>query len=183
MMKFSAKNLWVRLSQGLLFIMICGWIGWVYETIFTSILWGDFCGFFARGLLHIPVCPIYGFFSLLLLAIFQIPWFRKLTGWKRILSAAVTGIIVSTLCELLASYLMEAILGEFLWSYEGWFLNFQGRISLPSSLLFGGLTLLLLTWVVPLFRKMTHRLPKAVTALLGTLCGIVMVTDLAITLL
>ncbi len=170
------------LCRNTLFITICGFIGWVYETIFTSILWGHFCGFFARGLMHIPICPIYGFFALLLLAFFRIPLFQKLHGWKKSAAAFAAGTTICTLCELLASYLLEAILGEFLWSYDGWFCNFQGRISLFSSLLFGVLTLVLLICVAPLFRKLTAKLPKAITALLGAICGIAMLIDLTIIL-
>lgn len=181
-MKHNLRKFLYQLCRCMLFITVCGCIGWVYETIFTSILWGHFCGFFARGLLHVPVCPIYGFFALLLLAIFRTPLFRKLSGWKKAAAAFLTGTAVCTLCELLASYGMEAILGEFLWSYDGWPLNFQGRISLFSSLLFGALTLVLVFGVTPLFRRTIACQPKAVTILLGAVCGTVMAADLYITL-
>lgn len=172
-----------QFCRSVLFLTICGLIGWCYETVLTSILWGHFCGFFARGLLHVPICPIYGFVALLLLAIFQVPFLRRQTGWKRCFCAFLFGSSISTILELGCSYLLEWILGDFLWSYDGWFLNFQARISLPSSLLFGALTLLLILVVAPAFLKITRQLSKRTICILGCSCAFILGTDFMTTLL
>lgn len=171
----------ISICRAVLFLTVCGLIGWCYETVFTSILWGHFCGFFSRGLLHVPVCPIYGFFAILLLCIFRLPLFRPRTGWSRCICAFLLGSIVSTLLELGCSYVLEAVLNEPLWSYEGWFLNFQGRISLPSSLLFGALTLVLITVVEPLFQRVTAKFSQYTVYITGTACSLILCIDLLLT--
>ena len=40
--------------------------GWLYETIITWIVNGVYCD---RGILHLPICPIYGFGSCILLCV------------------------------------------------------------------------------------------------------------------
>ncbi len=176
------KQCCFQLSRGVFFITLCGLIGWCYETILTSILWERFCGFFARGFLHVPVCPIYGFFALMLLAIFQIPFLRRLRSWKYAAAVFLIGTTVSTVLELISSYLLEWILGVSLWSYADWWLNFEGRISLFSSLLFGGLSLVLFLGVVPLFRWMEQCLGATGVTVFGMGCGVMLLIDLFFTL-
>lgn len=172
-----------QLCRGLIFLTLCGVIGWCYETILTSILWGRFCGFFARGMLHVPVCPIYGFFALLLLGLFRLPPLQRLRGVPYAAAIFLLGTVVSTILELLASYLLEWTLGLTLWDYTAWEFHFQGRISLYSSLLFGVLSLVLFLGVVPLFQRIQRRLGETGVAILGTGCGVVLLTDLIITLI
>lgn len=177
------KHCCFQLSRGVFFITLCGLIGWCYETILTSILWERFCGFFARGFLHVPVCPIYGFFALMLLAIFQIPFLRRLRSWKYAAAVFLIGTTVSTVLELISSYLLEWILGVSLWSYADWWLNFEGRISLFSSLLFGGLALALFFGVLPLFFWMEKKLSLEWRFMIGFSCGAVLIIDLILTLI
>ena len=48
--------------------IVCGFIGWAYETVITSVAMGRFTD---RGVLPIPVLPIYGLFALILPLIFR----------------------------------------------------------------------------------------------------------------
>lgn len=107
-------------------------IGWLYETILTSAVWGRFA---ERGWLHLPICPIYGFCAMALLLIF-----RRMKNPALIFAV---GTAVTTAAELAASYILERFTGERLWDYDSWAFNFQGRIALGSSLIFGVLCLLL----------------------------------------
>ena len=73
-----------------------GFIGWLYETILTSAVWGRFA---ERGWLHLPICPIYGFCAMALLLIF-----RKEKSVPKIF---VLGTLFTTAAELAASYLLD----------------------------------------------------------------------------
>lgn len=170
------------ICRAMLFITICGLIGWCYETILTSLIWGRFCGFFARGLLHLPVCPIYGFFALLLCTLFRIPFLQKCTGIQLAVAVFLTGTLVSTGLELVCTYLLEIALDMTLWSYADWPLHFQGRISLLSSLLFGALSLLLFFGVLPLWKRLKARCNPRTLVLAGIVCAAVLGIDLLITL-
>ncbi len=110
-----------------LFYAFCGWI---YESFWCSIVVHHY-GFVNRGFLFGPYLPIYGFGFLLILIIFD-----KLKV-KKLLPTFVLGTIIATLAELIGSYVMELMMGSFLWDYSDEFLNFQGRIALKPDLIFG----------------------------------------------
>ena len=121
-----------KLSALVLEFTAYSFIGWLYETILTSAVWGRFA---ERGWLHLPICPIYGFCSMALLLIF-----RKIKNPAIIFAV---GTIVTTAAELAASYVVWEFADSRLWDYDNWAFNFQGRIALGSSLIFGVLCLLL----------------------------------------
>jgi uncharacterized membrane protein len=105
-------------------------VGWLYETVCESIFAGHLV--LNRGLLHLPVCPIYGvgaFIALWLIAIIN----KKPKLWQ----VFVYGTVITTVVEYIAALLIEATLHKTLWDYSAWVCNFQGRVSLISSLIFG----------------------------------------------
>lgn len=133
-----SKTVMKKISALIIEFVLYSFIGWVYETVLTSIAWGRFAD---RGLLHLPICPIYGFCAMILLLIFH-----------RIKSAPVVfvlGTVLTTAAELAASYILERFIDEPLWDYSHWALNFQGRISLGSSLIFGVLCVILIKLLHP----------------------------------
>ena len=133
---------------------ICGICGWIYETAVTSYLWGRFAD---RGYLHIPVLPIYGVFSFIML-----PIFKKHNG---IFTVFFGGMAITTALEFICSYIIEWILGEELWSYRSWDFNFEGRISLYSSLAFGLMSVILIKGALPLVKKFYEKAPCCVCLL------------------
>lgn len=107
--------------------IICGFVGWLYETVITSIYYKEFVN---RGVLPIPILPIYGLFSLIL------PFFYR--KHKHPLFVLITSSIAATVFELAGAYLTEAILHKRLWDYSLWPLSFfDDRVSLFFSLIFG----------------------------------------------
>ena len=121
-----------KLSALVLEFTAYSFIGWLYETILTSAVWGRFAD---RGWLHLPICPIYGFCAMALLLIFR--------RMKNPLLIFAAGTAVTTAAELAASYVVWDFADSRLWDYDNWAFNFQGRIALGSSLIFGVLCLLL----------------------------------------
>ena len=49
----------------------------------------------------------------------------------------IVGGIIATLSELVASYILEAAMGNYMWDYTGYFMNFDSRIALVPGLMFG----------------------------------------------
>ena len=144
---------------------VCAFCGWLYEEgleLAVNHAYAD------RGLLHLPLLPIYGFGGLLLVLLY-----RKRNDAPFVF---VTAALVSTVLELAASYPLEHFLGWLPWDYSAWFCNFEGRISLPSSLIFGGLALLLVKLVHPLCRKLEDA-PRLPVDLAGILCGAAFLAD------
>ncbi len=145
---------------------ICGICGWIYETAVTSYLWGRFAD---RGYLHIPVLPIYGVFSFIML-----PVFKKHNGFFTVF---LGGMAITTALEFISSYIIEWILGKNLWSYSSWDFNFDGRISLYSSLAFGLMSVILIKVAFPTVKKFYKEAPGWVVILCGTVCYFSIIID------
>ena len=147
---------------------IYSFIGWAYETILTSAVWGRFAD---RGVLHLPLCPIYGFCAMALLLIFH-----------RIKSAPavfVLGTAITTVAELAASYILEWFTDERLWDYDNWVFNFQGRISLGSSLIFGALCVLLIKLLHPAAVHILSKISGRKIKISAVIIIVVILADLA----
>ena len=140
--------------------------GWLYEEALELIIHH---GYTDRGILHMPLIPIYGFGCLLLLLVYR----------KKEYSAPVIFIssaIISTALELIVSYPLEAVLGYLPWSYGEWFLNYQGRISLPSALLFGLLAAVFMKLIHPQCRKL-EKAPPAIVNTIGIIFALAFIID------
>ena len=146
------KNIfrWDR-QQLFLFFLAYSVLGWCYEVFLEVVIYG--WGFSNRGFLFGPYCPVYGFGALLLL-LFLLPLKEKY-GKRPVtpILLFVAGGLITTGLELLTSYALEAINGEFLWNYSQYAWQFQGRIALSPSLRFAAGSLLILYVLQPLLEK------------------------------
>ena len=71
-------------------------------------------------------------------------------------------VVLTTVLELIASYIMQAITGGWLWDYTSYAFNFQGRIALNPSIRFGLGGMLFLYLLQPLFRRLSAKMPDRV---------------------
>lgn len=148
---------------------VCAFCGWLYEEgleLLVNHAYAD------RGVLHLPLLPIYGFGGLLVIALF-----RK---QQHPLFVFAVSTVATTALELAASYPLEKILGYLPWDYSGWWLHFDGRISLPSSLLFGMLALVLVNLVHPLCRRLSERWHPRLICTLGAVCAAAIASDFVV---
>ncbi len=117
--------------------MLFSFLGWIYECIYCTVKSGRWEN---RGFLIGPICPIYGFGSVIAWAIFmrldiypngltgaQQPW------WMIFLICAVGTAIM----EYSISLLLEKIFHAKWWDYSETTLNINGRICLPATTAFG----------------------------------------------
>ena len=125
-----------------LMFLVASFTGWVYEICCTFIIFGKYSD---RGVLHLPFCPIYGFGLLILYCIFG--------KVKNPLAVFCGSVLITTAVEYLAYMFFMDRYGIELWSYEGWPLNYKGRISAISSCIFGLMALFQLFAVRPLTER------------------------------
>ncbi len=170
--KTKVGILYKKYCAAVVLFTFCGICGWIYETALTSYLWGRFA---ERGFLHIPVLPIYGVFAFLML-----PLFKKHNGW---LTVFFGGMVITTALEFISSYIIEWTIHEKLWSYSSWDFNFQGRISLYSTLIFGVLSVILIKLVYPLVRRIYNNAPAVTIYFMGTLFTVTIIFDFFYTIL
>lgn len=71
-------------------------------------------------------------------------------------------VVLTTVLELIASYIMQSITGGWLWDYTSYSFNFQGRIALNPSIRFGLGGMLFLYLLHPLFRRLSAQMPDRV---------------------
>ncbi|WP_337604146.1 putative ABC transporter permease [Anaerotignum lactatifermentans] len=151
-----------------LYFMAYAVIGWIYEVFLEVVVYR--WGFSNRGFLFGPYLPVYGFGAVIILLVLQ-PLKKKRIAIGKI---NVTPILVflgivalTTGLELLTSYIMEWTTGGWLWDYDRFAWNFQGRIALNPSIRFGIGGMFFLYCVQPLLEKANGTLTEKMRSLLS----------------
>ena len=136
--------------------VICGIVGWIWETVYVIIAFGDITD---RGILFIssingipaiwglPFILMYGVGGALMI------WCFKPLASRPVLLFFVA-MLTMTIFEYLTSFIYEQIWHSLLWDYSRKFLNFQGRICLFTSVTWGALGIVSVKLLGPLFHRL-----------------------------
>lgn len=127
-------------------------IGFLLEVAFARLTGGRAD---RKGLLVLPLCPVYGVGACLILS---------LPGWvdARPWTLFLLGALAATAAEYLAALCHEKVLGVSFWRYDDLPGNLQGRVCLPFSLAWGFLSLGLVYWLHPMLAPWLARIPAPV---------------------
>ena len=155
-----------KFSAWIIEFVFYGFIGWIYETVLTTAVLGHFTD---RGMLHMPICPIYGFCSLALILI--------LGKIKSVPAIFILGTLLTTAAELAASYFLDIFTDERLWDYDDWAFNFQGRIALGSSIIFGILCVILIKFLHPFALKICGKISGKILKIIAFALLILIIGD------
>ena len=153
-------------------------IGYMYEMV-LEVLYRP-TAITDRGFLFGPYLPIYGTGAIIILVIFS-KWRRKVTP-VRIIGSFVGILLMTTVIELIGSYIMEAVTGGFMWDYSQLAFHYQGRIALEPSIRFAIGGTFLLYVVQPPFERSADKYPK-VFRIAALLIAIIMLIDLLFSLM
>lgn len=167
-----------KVQDYFLYFMFYSIIGWVYEVFLEVVVYR--WGFSNRGVLFGPYCVVYGFGAvILLLTLSGLMKQKRKLGSVNITPVLVfIGIVViTTVIELIASYIMEFTMGEWMWDYTRFSFNFQGRIALNPSIRFGIGGMVILYLLHPLARKLTEKASTKAQRILALIFLIVLVAD------
>lgn len=119
------------------------------EVIFCSVNTGQFVN---RGFLNGPVCPIYGFGALAMIAL--------LTPIQNNLLLLYLGsALVASLLELVAGFILKHLFHTSWWDYSDQPFNIGGYISLKFSLLWGLAGVGLMRFIHPVLAGITSFVP------------------------
>ena len=110
-----------------------------------------------KGLLVLPLCPVYGLGACLILLL---PRWVAVRPWALFLA----GGLAATAAEYIDALYHEKVLGVTFWDYRGLPGNIAGRVCLPFSLAWGILSLGLVWWVHPRLLPWLERIPGPVSA-------------------
>lgn len=133
--------------QILWYFLIYSFGGWIVEVIFHAVAIGKIIN---RGFLNGPVCPVYGFGVLSVFAMINTTQGNGVALNDGIIF--VFGILLATIVELIAGWLLDICFHARWWDYSDKPLNFHGYICLEFSIIWG-LAILL---VVKVFQKVVE---------------------------
>lgn len=99
-----------------------------------------------------PICPIYGFGAILIIAT-MMPFYDR-GMWYLVW---ILGIVLTSSLEYLTSYVLEVLFHMRWWDYSKRKWNLNGRICLLNSFLFGCLVMIVMYGIQPyLFSGLSH---------------------------
>lgn len=150
-----------------IYFLFYSMIGWIYEVLLGIFVFK--LGFVNRGFLFGPYCPVYGFGALLFIVLLQKKKDKKVMVGKVDIMPLITFLLIiaiTTAVELLTSYAMELLMGEWLWDYREYAFNFEGRIAPETSLRFGIGGMVILYILHPWLKRVISKInPKIYTVL------------------
>lgn len=168
----------VLFQKVFLYFWVYAVLGWVYEVFLEVVVYR--WGFSNRGFLFGPYLPVYGFGALLIIACLR-PLSRKPLhiGKVNIMPVVVFLAVVAltTVVELITSYLLEWTTGGWLWDYTRYSIQWQGRICLSASLRFGIGGMVILYLLQPLLEKGMARLGEKRRQVVFTVLFVLFVLD------
>ena len=176
----------MSLYQILWYFLIYSFCGWVIEVIYHAVTKGQIIN---RGFLNGPLCPVYGFGMLTVIA------GSNLAAEKGVLTLRASeldihsllilfwgSMLFATLVELLAGWLLDVNFHMRWWDYSREPYNFHGYICLKFSLIWGLSITAAVLLIHPLMeRSRSYHLPeKAGWVFIGILYAI-MAADFCVT--
>jgi len=165
LIKSKFINYILAITPYVFFFFIFSFMGWVVETIYCYITYGSLL---ERGFLYAPICPIYGFLSLILILFFD-----KSKQKRNYIKLFFLFILIFSFFEYLTGFTLEAIFGLRWWDYSDSKYNLNGRITLVNSFFWGVITVLFAKFIYPLVNlireKVIKKIPNIVQIILVTL--------------
>lgn len=135
------------------YLVAYSFIGLLLEEVFA---WASGAPAGRKGLLVLPLCPVYGMGACLIL---MLPAWAAERPWALFLGGALT----ATAVEYLTALYYEKVLRVSFWDYKDLPSNIQGRVCLPFSLAWGVLALGLVYQVHPVLAPWLARIPAPVS--------------------
>lgn len=142
-------------------------IGWCIEVCYAAIRRRQFVN---RGFVNSPLCPIYGFGSVLFML-----FLPELT--ENLFFLFLGGTLLATMLEYATGMLMEKIFHKKLWDYSDIKHNLSGYVCVRYSLLWGVLAIVTMRFTNPLLCGILGIIPHSVTLIIQWAAVILLLLD------
>ena len=173
------------------YFLIYSFLGWCLEVVYAAIKIGKVIN---RGFLNGPVCPVYGFGVIAVFALtktvlpnlYAMSEERMSAGSKagELIILFLMGMILTTLIELIAGWLLDVCFHARWWDYSNVPLNFKGYICLPFSIIWGVAIVFVVKVVQPLMEKgSTFNEPTQAGWIIMAILYVIYVADFIVTVL
>ena len=155
-LSYSKKFPFVKISKDNLFSIFflavsLGVLAWFYETLVDYIGMG---WLFDRGFLIGPFIPVYFFVTFIGLCFIKTP---KASVKNFFLSILIVGAGISAV-EFIVGYACEFLIGEVLWTYDGFMPLSYKYVSLTVALIWGVLGTIIAMFIVPIAKKIPEKI-------------------------
>lgn len=159
------------LYQFLWIFFIYAFLGWCTEVSYAALVTGKFVN---RGFLNGPVCPVYGFGVVIVLA--------GLTPLQDSLPLLFLGsVVLTSALEWLTGFVLEKLFHQRWWDYSDQPFNLSGYICLRFSIAWGFACLFVVKLLHPTVLLLIRLIPRTLGVVLLAGLGAVMAVDLAAT--
>lgn len=156
------------ISEWIMAFYIYCFLGWCIESAIVSI---ENKRFVNRGFLRLPMLPLYGTGSIvILISTYPVRDDNPFLIY-------IFGMAGATILEYVTAVLMEALLKTRYWDYtdEKW--NFQGRICVKASLFWGFLSIFLVYIVNPPVADLCGAMPHTVLIIADCVISVIFAAD------
>lgn len=120
---------------------------------------------YVSGFMGTIFTPIYGIAMLMVLFLHN--KIKIENKFIKIISEFFIYMLILTTLEFSGGILIENVFNKIFWNYDNFKYNFGKYISLETSLLWGTLSMVILYFIHPLFKRLEHKIPKVITILLS----------------
>lgn len=164
----------VCFSKLFIFFLIGCIFGTYYEQLLHFFTTGEWSS--RPGLLIGPFNPIYGIPAVILLIILV-----RENEKRGIIKTYLYSAIISGVAEYLISFFGEYIFKVKFWDYTGYFLNINGRTTIPFMLFWGVLGVILLKVLYPYISKWIEKAPYKIAQPIYTFVLVFIFFDVTLT--
>ncbi len=152
--------------------VVCCVVGFIIETLWCFVKNGYWES--RKSLVYGPFSVAYGMGGVLLTLVLN--KFKTASYPKIFLVAFLTGTVTEYICSLG----QEIVFGSVAWDYSHLPLNINGRVCLLYSLFWGVLGILWVKLIMPLFDKLTDKIPFEISKILVSVLAIFLAFDAVI---
>ena len=168
----------MQLNRYLTAYFVFSVLGWIWESIYCTIkerTWQN------RGFLYGPLCPIYGFGSIVALLVYDLISFgiiHQLSWWMIL----IIGFFFSMVLEYPTSYILEKLFHARWWDYSDLPLNINGRTCVITSLGFGIGAIIIMNYLIPSYEQALVIIPASIIAISCVIFVAIHSSDITLTI-
>jgi len=133
------------------YFWIYSFLGYLLEKVFAKVTHAKQQG--RKCFLLLPLCPVYGLGMLAVLAFPQ----------HGVVAQVIWGAMAATAVEYVVHLAYDMLLHVQFWDYSNMPGNLHGRVCLPFSIIWGGLTALSVRWLQPEVELLAARVLPEIT--------------------
>jgi len=168
----------MQLNRYLTAYFVFSVLGWIWESIYCTIKerkWQN------RGFLYGPLCPIYGFGSIVALLVYDLISFgiiHQLSWWMIL----IIGFFFSMVLVYPTSYILEKLFHARWWDYSDLPLNINGRTCVITSLGFGIGAIIIMNYLIPSYEQALVIIPASIIAISCVIFVAIHSSDITLTI-